>query len=700
MILISVMIIAAVIPVNAEGNLTVSYAAHVQDIGTQSYVSEGSIAGTTGKNLRMEGLWINLNNQTGLSGTIQYRSHIQDIGWETNWHNSNEMSGTTGKSLQMEAIEIRLTGDLANNYDVYYRVHSENIGWMNWATDGNPAGTEGYGLRMEAVQVVIRAKNAGAPAADPANATEESYINVNNSWVEYSAHVQDKGTQGFVRDGATAGTTGENLRLEALRVRKGNRLNGFSGDIQYRSDIQNMGWESNWHNSNELSGTTGRALRLEAVEIRLTGDLANNFDIYYRAHVQNIGWMNWASNGNPAGTEGKQLQVEALQIVVTAKNAGAPAVNPGNATNDAYQNYKSWVEYAAHVQDIGTQNYVKDGALSGTTGLGKHMEGLKIRKGNQISGISGDIQYKSYVQNNGWESKWYANDQYSGTKGKNLQIEAVQIKLTGDLSKKYDIWYQVHVENIGWMGWTENGSSAGTTGYGYRIEGIHILLKNKNQSAPGSTDNSYLQTDSQGIDISEHNQNIDLSPYQKEFVIIRAGYGWAGDPSKVTADSYSQIDKQFVNNVKKCESLGIPYGIYWYSYATNEDEAKKEAETFYHVTKNYSPALGFWMDEEGDNWKYRHNSKYENKGNVTKVVNEFTSVMQKHGKRVGVYASYNWFQEYISTNLPKWVAHYGKVDNGNKNIDLSGYKNCVIHQYTSVPLDKDILQVPLAKIFN
>ena len=47
------------------------------------------------------------------------------------------------------------------------------------------------------------------------------------------------------------------------------------------------------------------SLRLEAVQLRLTSQLATNFDLAYRVHVQNIGWMPWVKNGATAGTTGR-----------------------------------------------------------------------------------------------------------------------------------------------------------------------------------------------------------------------------------------------------------------------------------------------------------------------------------------------------------------------------------------------------------
>lgn len=78
-----------------------------------------------------------------------------------------------------------------------------------------------------------------------------------------------------------------------------------------------------------LAGTTGRALNVEAINMSLTGEMANQYDIYYRVHAQNYGWLGWAKNGQNAGTSGQNLHLEALQIVLVKKGQSAPGNNYG-----------------------------------------------------------------------------------------------------------------------------------------------------------------------------------------------------------------------------------------------------------------------------------------------------------------------------------------------------------------------------------
>ncbi|HLO89410.1 MAG TPA: Ig domain-containing protein [Nostocaceae cyanobacterium] len=130
--------------------------------------------------------------------------------------------------------------------------------------------------------------------------------------VAYEAHVQNIGWQGWVKNGEIAGTTGQSLRLEAIKI----KLEGFELkdiNVLYRVHIQNIGWQE-WVKNGEIAGTTGQSLRLEAIEIKLEGSDTDGFGIIYQAHVQNIGWQEWVKNGEIAGTTGQSLRLEAMKI--------------------------------------------------------------------------------------------------------------------------------------------------------------------------------------------------------------------------------------------------------------------------------------------------------------------------------------------------------------------------------------------------
>lgn len=121
--------------------------------------------------------------------------------------------------------------------------------------------------------------------------------------IVYEAHVQDIGWQGKRRDGETAGTTGQALRLEALTV----KLENTNANLQMEAHIQDKGWTSVRSNG-EVLGTIGESLRLEAIKIN------SELNIQYRVHIENIGWTPWVSNGAVAGTTGEAKRIEAIEI--------------------------------------------------------------------------------------------------------------------------------------------------------------------------------------------------------------------------------------------------------------------------------------------------------------------------------------------------------------------------------------------------
>ena len=305
--------------------MSVSYIVHCQDYGwEEEWKKDGQTSGTVGESKRLEAIQIKLPN--GVSGSIEYRTHIQDIGWEKNWSKNGEKSGTEGQCKRLEAIQIRLTGEVAENYDVYYSVHAENFGWLGWAKNGEEAGTAGYGCRLEAIKIQLVTKGDKAP--ELIGTIKEA---MKARLVGYQTHVQDYGTQAYVYDGAMAGTEGECKRMESIRMKLPSSVNS---SIQYRSHVQDIGWEKNWASNGSLSGTTGQCKRLEAIQIKLSGDVAKNYDVYYRVHAQDYGWLAWAKNGESSGTEGYAKRLEAIEVRLVPK--GTTPDLPASANEKAF----------------------------------------------------------------------------------------------------------------------------------------------------------------------------------------------------------------------------------------------------------------------------------------------------------------------------------------------------------------------------
>ena len=258
--------------------------------------------------------------------------------------------------------------------------------------------------------------------------------------------------------------------------------------VSYQSHIQSIGWQDAVSNG-EIGGTTGRSLRMEAIKLKLTGELAEHYDIYYRVHSQKKGWLPWVSNGEEAGTTGLGLRMEAIQIKIFSKN-------------------EVYLSYSSHSKN-GWQDYVESGEMSGSTGNSVSIDQIKI---NIENGDSNSVTYQVYNNINGWQNET-GNNSYTGTL--NIPIEAIKIKLEDNLSKDYNIFYRVHVSHIGWMGWTSNGSPAGTTGYFNNIEAIEIKILRVNDNSLSNSTNSFMQGENK-ITYSSHIQSIGWQDYVED----------------------------------------------------------------------------------------------------------------------------------------------------------------------------------------
>lgn len=291
--------------------IKLEYQSYIQGRGWQGSKSDGESSGTSGEHVAIEGIKVKVEDSE-YNGNIVYNTYMQNIGWQSEQSN-NTVSGLPGKGLRMEALKINLTGDLAKNYDVYYRTHVQNYGWLGWAKNGQQAGTADYSLRIEAFEIKLVKKGGTAPGN-----TENAF---RHPLVKYQTHVQFAGWQGYVKDGAVSGVTGESRRLEAINISL--LQQEYSGNIEYKTHVQFAGWQG-WKKNGENSGTTGQSRRLEAIQIKLTGEMAKHYDVYYRTHVQNIGWLDWAKNGQNAGTSGMSKRLEAIQIKLVPKGESAP----------------------------------------------------------------------------------------------------------------------------------------------------------------------------------------------------------------------------------------------------------------------------------------------------------------------------------------------------------------------------------------
>ena len=159
------------------------------------------------------------------------------------------------------------------------------------------------------------------------------------------------------------------------------------------------------------------------------------------------------------------------------------------------------------------------------------------------------------------------------------------------------------------------------------------------------------------IDVSEYNGKIyDWKKVVEENgvdgVIVRLGYS-------------GTEDKQLAYNIKELNRLGIPYGVYLYTYASTEEDAKQDAEQTIALIKKYQMNLSYPIYYDVENWEYVNKSKKSpsDTGTWVKIINKYMETMRRSGyQNVNVYS----YRQLLQTRLNhpdilryvNWVAAY------------------------------------------
>lgn len=159
------------------------------------------------------------------------------------------------------------------------------------------------------------------------------------------------------------------------------------------------------------------------------------------------------------------------------------------------------------------------------------------------------------------------------------------------------------------------------------------------------------------IDISEHNGRINdwkkvIDENEVDGVIVRLGYS-------------GKEDKELAHNIKELNRLGIPYGVYLYTYAENETDAENDAKQTIELIKKYNMNLSYPIYYDVENWEYVNKSKRAPSDTDTwvKIINKYMDTMKQAGyQNVYVYS----YRSLLQTRLKhpdilkhvNWVAAY------------------------------------------
>lgn len=169
-----------------------------------------------------------------------------------------------------------------------------------------------------------------------------------------------------------------------------------------------------------------------------------------------------------------------------------------------------------------------------------------------------------------------------------------------------------------------------------------------------------------GIDVSVYQGDIDwdrVKP-QIDFAILRIGLG---------DDIPSQDDAKFERNYAECVRLGIPFAVYFFSYAVNKAKVQSEIAHIKRLLEGKTINAPVYIDVEntrGLDWRTISNA------DMLGIMQEFNAQLNALCYRMGIYSSRSAFwNEKMSDpwydNVSKWVAEYGdKVNDFNRTYDI------------------------------
>jgi len=170
----------------------------------------------------------------------------------------------------------------------------------------------------------------------PVTAAAEAQVGV-----AYRGHIENLGDYpidgSWVESPEIIGTVGQSKRIEGFEIKLTGELPAGMV-IRYNVHVENKGWlfdendASGWPRNGDYAGTRGEGLRIEAIKIVLTdadGQAVSGYSVRYRGHVQNLGDLpadasQWLADGAQLGTVGSSLRLEALQVAVVKTAVDPP----------------------------------------------------------------------------------------------------------------------------------------------------------------------------------------------------------------------------------------------------------------------------------------------------------------------------------------------------------------------------------------
>lgn len=157
-----------------------------------------------------------------------------------------------------------------------------------------------------------------------------------------------------------------------------------------------------------------------------------------------------------------------------------------------------------------------------------------------------------------------------------------------------------------------------------------------------------------GIDVSEHNGTVDWAAVAADgitFAYVRVGYRGSSSGGVAIDDSYR-------TNLSGARTAGLDVGVYFYSQAISEDEAREEADFVIAQLAGTKLELPVVFDLESSDGNGRPDSLSSDE--VTAVAKAFCERIESAGYSSMVYGSAYDLGRYDLTSISRnlWVAQY------------------------------------------
>lgn len=206
---------------------------------------------------------------------------------------------------------------------------------------------------------------------------------------------------------------------------------------------------------------------------------------------------------------------------------------------------------------------------------------------------------------------------------------------------------------------SKNGATVKLAKFDGNDYGAHWGTYNNTKAFFDYRNNLFVQQAKGVIDVSSWQGDIDWAKAKADGVegaIIRLGFGWGND-----ADAKAQ------RNINECKRLGIPFGIYWYSYAEDASGSRQEGNDVVSKLRQFGVRpndLKYPVYYDLESWTWTGHTPPTNPNVYNGIVNAWYGALQSGGyQNLGVYSYTSYLQGPLNNaNIyakTRWVAQYG-----------------------------------------